>query len=88
MYAAAFQTMCIQAYHLHCLTTIGPPADTQMGKQLRKNVRSGAAQHLWAVWKQWNGMVEWNNGYSAATIDMTFLPMRIEQVLSPRVHNN
>ena len=27
--------MYIQADHLHCLTTIGPPTDMQMGKQLK-----------------------------------------------------
>ena len=31
---AALQTVCIQADRLHCLTTIGPPTDIQMGKQL------------------------------------------------------
>ena len=25
-----FQTMCIQADHLHCLTTIGPPTDSSV----------------------------------------------------------
>ena len=55
VHAAALPNLCIQADHLHCLTTIGPPTDIQMGKQLSYKsciaiiLRRETTQHLYTI---------------------------------------